>query len=68
MDRLLKEKHKRNRRANEVSRSSSLDRSTQKDEMEIDDVNCIVTRRTMVKKGTRMEQRPYGQRSDKQIS
>ena len=35
----------------EVSRRSLLDRSTQKDEMEIGDVHCIFTRRTMVKQG-----------------
>ena len=62
MNRLCKEKHKRRRRAVEISRSSLLDRSTQKDEMEIDDVTCIFTRGTTVKKGSRMEPRPHEQR------
>ena len=39
-----------------------LDRSTQKDEMENGDVNCMFTRGTMVKKGSRMEPRPHEQR------
>ena len=46
----------------EVSRRSLLDRRTQKDEMEIGDVHCIFTRRTMVKQGSRMEPRPCEQR------
>ena len=39
-----------------------LDRSTQKDEMEICDVNCMFSRGTMVNKGSRMEPRPHEQR------
>ena len=58
MDRLVKEKHKRSRRANEITRSSWLDRSTQKDEMKIGDVNCMFTRGTQSVKRNRSVGRP----------